>query len=195
MDKTKIAEFFNRLSTGWDAQLETDGAKIHEILDVAGVRSGLSVLDIACGTGVLFDYYLGRDAEHITGVDISEGMLGEAKKKYAENSRVELILADAEEYSFPEKYDCCMVFNAFPHFCEPERLLKNLKAALKDGGTLTVAHDWGRAALDEHHKNEASDVSCGLMASGELEKLFTSCGFRDIYCKENEGIYIVSGIK
>lgn len=195
MDKQKIISFFDRLSSNWDEQLETDGNKINTILDRAGVKKGASVLDVACGTGVLFPFYLERGVKRITGVDISPKMVSLAKSKFASFPETDVINADAEAYSFDKDYDCCMVFNAFPHFCNPKGLIINLKSALKQGGTLTVAHDRGRKALDSHHKSEAAEVSQGLMSETELAALFEECGFKNIFTKATDEIYIVTGTK
>ena len=195
MDKQKIIAFFDRLADGWDAELQKDEGKINAILDAAGIAEGKAVLDIACGTGVMFPYYLGRNVAHITGADIAPKMLAVAASKFGGNEKIELICADAEQYHFEKQYDCCMIFNAFPHFGAPQALIENLMTALKAGGTLTVAHDWGRKALDRHHREEANEVSCGLMSETDLAQLFAACGLKEIYTCATEDIYIVSGVK
>ena len=164
-------------------------------MDAAGIREESAVLDIACGTGVLFPFYLQRGVSSVTGADISEQMVSVCRRKYDGCQRVEVLCADAEVYPFEERYDACMVFNAFPHFCNPKALLKNLRCALKEGGTLTVAHDRGRAALDRHHEGTASQVSCGLISENELAALFEACGYTDVYQYADDGIYIVTGVK
>ena len=56
MDKNEVISFFDIHSTTWDENMEKDDSKMNEILDVAKISSGNSVLDIACGTGVMIDY-------------------------------------------------------------------------------------------------------------------------------------------
>ena len=46
--------------------MEKDDSKMNEILDVAKISSGKSVLDIACGTGVMIDYYIERNVSKVT---------------------------------------------------------------------------------------------------------------------------------
>lgn len=58
MDKNEVISFFDIHSTTWDENMEKDDRKMNEILDVAKISSGNSVLDIACGTGVMIDYYI-----------------------------------------------------------------------------------------------------------------------------------------
>ena len=195
MNKQKITEFFDRLSHSWDSMLTPDENKMNEILNAANVKDGVSILDIACGTGVMFDYYLKHNPKKITGIDISPGMLKEAERKYSDNEKITLLCADAEEYSFSEKYDCCVIFNAFPHFPNPEKLIKNLSVSLNGGGTLTVAHDRGRKAIDAHHTAEANEVSRGLMSETDLAEMLRSLGFKNICTRTDDTIYIVSAKK
>ena len=53
-----------------------------KFLDLADIRSGVHVLDVACGTGVLFPYYLSRNVASITGVDLSADMISQARKNF-----------------------------------------------------------------------------------------------------------------
>ena len=65
MDKKEVAAFFDQWAADWDADMIRDDRKIGQILDAACVREGCSVLDVACGTGVLFPDYLARNAAHV----------------------------------------------------------------------------------------------------------------------------------
>ncbi len=195
MNLNDVIEFFDSCAESWDEYLSPDIEKINEILAASQIKTGESVLDIACGTGVMFPYYLERGAESVTGIDISPKMLRKAEEKFKDNDKIRLFCADASAYAFKGTYDRCFVFNAFPHFDSPEVLLKNLYSALKNGGTLTVAHDSGRSEIDKHHENCAKDVSNGLMSEDKLEELLYSAGFTSVYKKANDGIYIVTGTK
>lgn len=196
MDKNEVIKFFDIHSKTWDENMEKDDSKMNEILDAAKVSSGKSVLDIACGTGVMIDYYVERNASKVTGVDISSKMIEIARNKFRKYNFIDFLCEDAEKYNFNNQYDCVMVFNAFPHFPNPETLIKNLAKAVKSGGTITVAHDRGRKDLDNHHKSvQASKISNGLISENELERIFKAAGLTDIYKKSTDNIYIVSGIK
>ena len=195
IDKQKVIRFFNEYATEWDINSLVQPDKINRILDAAGVCAGDKVLDIACGTGIMFPFYLKRAAQRVTGVDIAPEMVRCAKEKYKDNDAVEVICADAEIYPFDGDYDRCVVFNAFPHFADRGALIENLFRALRTGGTLTVAHDNGRKGIDAHHEGAASPISNGLISEDELEKLFVSCGFSHIYKLATDDIYIVSGTK
>ena len=194
MEKKDVIEFFDRCAPTWDADMIKSDAIISKILDNAEVGAGMDILDVACGTGVMFDYYLSRDVASVTGIDISPEMAKIAQGKYAAEPKVQVICADVEEAVFDRKFDVIVVYNAFPHFPEPRRLIKTLAGLLKEGGRLTVAHGASREAIDNHHKGAASKVSNGLMAAETLMKLFAP------YVKvesmvSNSRMYQVCGVK
>ena len=170
MNKNAVISFFDRLAPQWDADMIRDDDIIAKILDGAEVSGGKDVLDVACGTGVLFPDYLARNVGSLTAVDISPEMVKIAESKYP--GRVQVRCGDVEALDFGRKFDCIMVYNAFPHFPEPENLIRTLSGMLKEGGTLTVAHGMSRAAIDRHHEGGASHVSIGLMSEHALAAMF-----------------------
>lgn len=196
MDKKEVIKFFDERSEIWDTKMIKDDNKMNEILDTAKVCENKSILDIACGTGVMIDYYIERKVSNIVGVDISPNMINIAKDKFKNYDNISFICCDAENYNFAKQFDCAIIFNAFPHFVSPIDLLNNLYKAVKIGGTLTVAHDRGRKEIDLHHKEvNASKISNGLMSADELEKIFIKAGFKNTYIKSTDDIYIVTGTK
>ena len=191
MDKKEIAAFFDSYASSWDADMIKEQWKIDSILDVAQINEGTAVLDVACGTGVLFPDYLSRQVAGITAIDISAEMVRITKSKFPQ---AEVICGDVETTVFDRKFDCVMVYNAFPHFPNPENLIRVLSALLKSGGTLTVAHGMSRAAIDSHHKGAASKVSVGLMHEDDLATIFEK--YLTVTTKiSNEQMYQVTGVK
>lgn len=59
-----------------------------------------SVLDIACGTGVMIDYYIERNVSKVTGVDISSKMIEIARNKFKKYDFINFLCEDAEEFNF-----------------------------------------------------------------------------------------------
>ena len=190
MDKKQIITFFDDRASDWDIYQERNEEAIAFILDKGEITKGKNVLDVACGTGILFKDYLNRGAV-VTGVDISSGMLRVAKEKFPD---IELICADAEEYVFEKKYDSVMIYNAFPHFADRILLFENLSEHLKCGGRITIAHGMGRTALIRHHSGKAKDISTVLPETDELSEIMKPFFEVDITLSTDE-IYIVSGKK
>ena len=169
MNKQDVIRFFDRLAPGWDADMIRHDDIIATILDNAAVTAGKDVLDVACGTGVLFPDYLKRNVASLTAIDISPEMAKIASSKFPE---VTVLCGDVEEVDFGRKFDCIVVYNAFPHFPDPQKLIATLSGLLTPGGTLTVAHGMSRAAIDRHHEGTASTVSMGLMHEDDLAAIF-----------------------
>ena len=194
MDKNDIIDFFDRCAPTWDAEMIKSDVIIGKILDNAEVGADMDILDVACGTGVMFDYYLKRGVASVTGIDISPKMAKIAAEKYAGEEKIQVICADVEEYSFDRKFDRIVVYNAFPHFPYPKRLIKILAGLLKEDGRLTVAHGMSREAIDGHHSGAASKVSNGLMSAESLQQIF-DVHFNVEVMISNSYMYQVSGLK
>jgi demethylmenaquinone methyltransferase/2-methoxy-6-polyprenyl-1,4-benzoquinol methylase len=193
MDKQGVIRFFDGLAPSWDAGSSPDEAKLGVILDYAGIHPGLSVLDVACGTGILFPYYLERGVRHITGVDIAPGMIRQARLKH-QDPRITLICGDIETLALPEQFDRCMVYSAFPHFADPARLITALAKTVAPGGRLTVAHDESLEQINRRHIHHAKAVSTLLLPAEGLAALF--CLFFEVdRIVSTDALYVVSGLK
>lgn len=190
MDKNQIISFFDAAAEKWDSIQERNENAISFILDKGGITEGVKVLDVASGTGVLFPDYIKRGAQ-VTGIDISGEMAEKAKAKFPD---IEFIVADAEEYSFSGKYDAVMIYNAFPHFPDPERLIKNLSQVLTAGGRLTIAHGISEEELERCHATVAKDVSLPLPEKEKLGEMMSELFEVDTMISDSEK-YIVSGKK
>ena len=190
MIKQDVISFFDKNACSWDDELIRNDEVIEKILDNGGIEKGVSVLDVACGTGVLFPDYIKRGAV-ITGIDISPEMVKIAKKKFPD---VNVICGDAENFSFSEKFDAIMIYNAFPHFPEPEKLIENLSRLLRVGGRLSVAHGMSREDLLALHNERASKVSLALPEEQSVAKILEPFFSVDVMISDNE-MYQVSGIK
>ena len=129
MEQQAVIDFFDQAAAGWDAQLVRNEAVIGQILDNAGIRPGVSVLDVACGTGVLIPDYLERGAAQVTAIDIAPEMARIAREKFPQEN-VTVLCGDAAQTHFPAPFDCIVIYNAFPHFPEPERLISHLAGLL-----------------------------------------------------------------
>lgn len=192
IDKQDVVHFFDELAAGWDRDLVVERDKINLILDAAGIEPGVRVLDVACGTGVLFPFYCQRQAAHVLAVDISPEMTKIAAKKAQPPIRV--LCSDIQALQGSGDYDCCVVYNAFPHFADPAGLLQDLSGWLRPGGRLTVAHSMSIAQLNRHHAGRAARVSMGMLPAAELAELFSPWFDVDTAISDQEK-YILSGTR
>lgn len=196
VEKQAVRSFFDRLAPGWDAETVRNEPVIARILDNAGVREGCTVLDVACGTGVLFGDYVRRGAAQVTAIDLSPEMAARAAEKAA-GTQITVVCGDVEDSAAVRDsgpYDVVMVYNAFPHFPDPAGLIRTLAELVRPGGRLSIAHGMSRAALDAHHSGCARDVSVGLLHEDELKSLMAAYLDVDTVISDGE-MYQVCGKK
>ena len=186
-----MIRFFDRCASSWDADLVRNEAVISAVLDNAGVQAGVDVLDVACGTGVLFPDYLQRGVASLTAVDISPEMVKIAQQK---SPKVRVLCGDVEQTVFDRCFDIIMIYNAFPHFPDPERLIGRLARWVKPGGRLSVAHGMSREMLNHHHSGTARRVSVDLLEENKLAALFAPYFDVDTVISD-ERMYQVAGRK
>ncbi|MDE6111048.1 MAG: class I SAM-dependent methyltransferase [Eubacterium sp.] len=193
MNKKDVIEFFDNCAPNWDSNMVRNEAVISKILDNAKVEEGKDVLDVACGTGVLFPDYIKRNVGSLTGIDISPKMAEIAESKFLDEN-VCVVCGDVEVFSFDKKFDAVVVYNAFPHFPNPERLIAKLGTLVKQGGTVTVAHGMSRKMLEKHHAGAAKNVSIGLISEDALADIFEK--YLKVTTKiSDDEMYQVVGIK
>lgn len=190
MDKKDVITFFDKLASVWDETNTRNEKVIEEILFKGGIKKGIKVLDVACGTGVLFPDYQ-KLGVNITGIDISENMVNIARKKFP---AAQVICGDATEFSFDDKFDAVMIYNAFPHFDEAEKLIENLSQVLKSSGRLSVAHGISEKELAECHSGSAKKVSVPLVKKEVLAEMMSPYFNVDVLISDDR-MYMVSGVK
>ena len=193
IDKQDVIRFFDMAAATWDADMICSAPVVNRILDGARVRSGTDVLDVACGTGVLFPFYLDRGVRSITAIDISPKMAEIAGQK-AQGKPITVICGDAETFSFGRCFDCAVIYNAYPHFADPANMIRSVAKWILPGGTLTVAHGMSAEALRLCHSGEASRISRDLPEPEKLASLFPPCFDVKITVSDDE-MYQVTGMR
>jgi len=193
VNKAEIQAYFDRQAPEWDARMVRCTQKINAILAAAAVGPGTRVLDVACGTGVLFEDYLAHGVAEVVGVDISPEMVRIARRKYPQ-SHVSVLCADVEEISFAQPFDSVVVYNAFPHFTNPAQLVAHLAGLLAPGGSLCIAHGMSRQALLRHHEGRPSTVSQPLPELQQVTALLHPY-FRVSTAVSDEEKFIAAGVR
>jgi ubiquinone/menaquinone biosynthesis C-methylase UbiE len=153
---------------------------------------GESVLDIACGTGIVGRVAKERVGEggHVVGVDISSDMLSVARNvapgiAFREGSAEALPLQDGE------KFDVIVCHQGFQFFPEKAAAAAQMRRALKEGGKLAVAtwrsdeespflHELRRVA--EGHLGPIADQRYNF-AEAALEAFVRDAAFKNVDVK------------
>lgn len=119
------------------------------ILTRAGLRPGMNVLDMACGPGVVSGLMANMVGDgSVTGVDLSEHLLGEARDAAADAGldNVRFQQANVYELDLPEaQFDFAYARFLFQHLEHPQKALAAASRVLKPGGVLAILDiddDW-----------------------------------------------------
>lgn len=155
-----MQQYFDEKAPEWDsrpAQMDS----ISRILSLFEIPPGAKILDIACGTGVLFSNLLALRPRGVWAVDISPAMIEIASGKakgYPINTSVQ------DFYSLTETgFDLAIAYNAYPHFLDKKHFARAACRALAPGGRLIVAHGTGRHSINGCHGGpKVSSISTPL---------------------------------
>ena len=95
-----------------------------------------SIIDIACGPGHI-TYRLSKITNgNVTGIDISEGMIRQAKNLYP---GIDFRQIAAEDIDYKNQFDIAFCNSSLMWFANPEKAIKGIYNALKSGGRLALA--------------------------------------------------------
>ncbi|MGH7065995.1 MAG: methyltransferase domain-containing protein [Stellaceae bacterium] len=124
------------------------------LLDRLALAGGERVLEIGCGAGALTVPLAtaAGGSGRIVALDISEPMLGAARKRIAEHGigNVELRLGDAQVFAFEkDAFDVATSRMGVMFFADPAAAFGNIKGGLKPGGRLVFAC-WAPLAENRH---------------------------------------------
>jgi ubiquinone/menaquinone biosynthesis C-methylase UbiE len=113
---------------------EEQKAKIEAALEKVKVKWRGLVLDVGCGTGILFDYVADRP-KMIVGLDLSKKTLLEARartiKKKTDN--VHLVQADADNMPFVDsEFDNVFAITVLQNAPNPKNMLREIRRVAKD---------------------------------------------------------------
>jgi ubiquinone/menaquinone biosynthesis C-methylase UbiE len=96
------------------------------------------VLDVGCANGGLLSTLYFKGVRKLYGVDISDSMIKRANKKLG--NKAVLKAASVEKIPFnPNSFDYVLSTEAFHHFPDPDKAIKEMKRMLKKNGRLVIA--------------------------------------------------------
>ncbi len=142
--KHLVKQFFDDTSKSYDkvVGLTTFGRDSYwKDQIIKKIPSCNSILDIACGTGIL-TFKIAEEFPHatITGVDMTEGYLNKAKNKLKPHQKISFLLEDAEKLNLDAKFDC-ITSSYIAKYCIPDVLIKRCISHLNPGGII-ILHDF-----------------------------------------------------
>ncbi|HEU4407892.1 MAG TPA: class I SAM-dependent methyltransferase [Polyangiaceae bacterium] len=111
---------------------------------IGGPGSVGAGLDVCCGTGAVLRRLRPLCRERAVGLDMSEGMLAEARRRLGEGggpARLELVRGDALALPFDGEFDVVVSAGAFGHILreDEDRFVAGVARALRPGGRFVFA--------------------------------------------------------
>lgn len=143
----KKASLFDSISNSYDKFNHTLSLGIDRmwrkksLRHIVGLKNA-KVLDVACGTGDLSIELIKQGAAHVTGTDISEGMIAIGRKKIESkhfSQQIEMTIEDCSAMSFADNsFDCITCAFGVRNFTKRKEGLKEMYRVLKTGGQLMI---------------------------------------------------------
>lgn len=152
ISKTEIqVEKFNQIAKVWNKNIPEKNYEVAiKLIKGLQICKGNSVLDVACGTGILFSILKDKGLSKYIGVDISYRMIEEFLNIYPDTNvrkvNFELII------KFEQTFDFIIIYNSIPHFNDLNIVFNNAFNNLHKGGKFIIAHSKTREGLREHHE-------------------------------------------
>ena len=190
----QVKEYFDMIAPNWDANQPDKEKTIKGLLDKVGIKKGVRVLDLACGTGTITGLLHDFSMADVYGLDLSSKMIEIAKAKYEDKPWAHFEEGDFLAWDNGEKFDVIVLYNAYPHFNDPSFLSECFAKHLSVGGRFAIIHSLGRKELDMHHANVPHDVSRSLSSPEEEAKSFEK-EFAIFLKEEGEHYYLLAGTK
>ncbi len=145
----KVAEVFHSVADKYDVMNDLMSFGIHRLwkrftIEIAGVRRGERILDLAGGTGDLaarFAALTGREGEVILS-DINASMLGRGRERLTDRGiggNIDYVQANAESLPFEDDhFDLITIAFGLRNVTDKAAALRSMHRVLKPGGRLLV---------------------------------------------------------
>ena len=144
--ETRVKDFYSRVAWFWDFWSWLTESKAGErVIELAQIRDGEQILEVAVGTGSLFEEIVKRNKSgRSVGIDISPSMLSHAEKRLRNFDRNSFHLQIANAYQLPfEARNFDLIINNFMLDLLPEgdfvAILSEFSRVLKPSGRVVIS--------------------------------------------------------
>lgn len=165
-------------------EIKTDPESVKRQASWAGIRSGMRILDVGCGSGVttsaLADL-VGEEGE-VVGLDFSEERLFAARKKFGREN-VKFICHDIRKPFLDEKkYDAVWMRFLLEYFREEQKqVIVNSVSSLVDGGIVCLVDLDNNSLCHDGHNERLQNTLNDIMARLESSFNFDPYAGRRLY--------------
>jgi len=137
--KRKAMRHYDQLAPVYDTQYsEEQNAKIEAALNNTKFIHNELILDMGCGTGLLFQH-VAKSAKLVVGIDVSSKILQEARKRKKHLSNVAVIRADADYTPFPNQtFDQVFALTLLQNMPNPFKTIREIRRVSKPQSRIVV---------------------------------------------------------
>lgn len=156
--------------------------------EVAGLRSGLHVLDVSCGRGTQAVFYAQEYGVRVTGIDLSPDMVAAAvarAKAAGVTDRVDFEIGDSQRLPFDdESFDVVINECAVGIPDDSQLVLDEMVRVLKPGGRIAIHESTWRQPLGPADKEEFSErYGTTPLEQGEWLAMLERAGAAALECE------------
>lgn len=135
---------FDRISDQYKEKSLVQQKAALKLFDLLKIGNNDDIIDIACGPGHITNWLSKFTGGKIAGIDISEGMIKQAKALYP---KIEFRQVAAENLDYDNEFDIAFCNSSLQWFTDPDKAIKAIFGSLKNSGKLGLAcpatSDWG----------------------------------------------------
>jgi len=165
------------------------GRFVRDAVAAAGLKPGARILDIGCGSGRDAALLLSLGCD-VSGIDGSEGMIGEAERIHPELAGKLFRVVLPGRFPFPDHaFDAAFSWATLMHLeiADIGRVFGEINRILKPGGAFAYSVSTARPGLDARGEDERGRHFTS-MPSHEWERLHTAAGFVTNRVEESDDI-------
>jgi ubiquinone/menaquinone biosynthesis C-methylase UbiE len=137
----RVIEQFTRWAKPFaDLPIHAEAEAMARTLAACALDGAMTALDVACGPGILA-CAMADHARHVTGVDITPAMIGQAQARQAANGRTNLSWRVGDACALPFEdgaFDRVTTRYSFHHMTDPAAALAEMKRVCRPGGRIVV---------------------------------------------------------
>jgi SAM-dependent methyltransferase len=188
--------FFDHHAPTWDQTGPDPVATVRRLRELEGpmgLRAGLDVLEVGCGTGQITGWLANVVRPGIVvAADFSAAMLAQARARAREVNADFVLLDICHEGAVQRQFDVVLCLHSFPHFRNQAAALRQIARHLKPDGQLLVLHLVGSAQLNAFHHRVGGPVGHDhLPPASHWPELLRPTGLHLTEAVDREDLFLV----
>jgi ubiquinone/menaquinone biosynthesis C-methylase UbiE len=182
---TRVRDEFTRQAETFSASAAiTDSALTQRFITALGEAAHGSVLDVACGPGIL-SAAIAKSAREVVAFDLTPEMLKKAAPRCAEAGLTNVTFREGNATGLPfadAAFDAAVTRLSVHHFDRPDRVMSEIFRVLRPGGSFVIADVISSEISAEAELQNAIEIlrdpsHVRMLPGSELTGLVTEAGF------------------